>query len=232
MSDRLLRFAIAVALLATTSLATAHRSPSHAQSAAPVAAAGMDSLVLQPGPEGKDACAWLTYPGTNYGAAEYYYAIGLPDRGLGFIEFDLSGLPGDASIVAARLHLWGAYHEGVLTLEPVATAWDELTLTWSNQPGVVSPAIASTTPVSRGLPSGDCYWGCVRSFDVTAIVAAWKSGTIANHGFRILGNTPGIGWMMASGDCASYPRPKLSITFESQTPAARASWGRLKAMYR
>lgn len=83
-----------------------------------------------------------------------------------------------------------------------------------------------------GLPSGDCYWGCARSFDVAPIVAAWVSGTVTNRGFRILGDTSNIGWMMASSDCLAYPRPKLSVTFESLTPAARSSWGALKSLYR
>lgn len=232
MSGRLPRFAFVPALIALTVSLPVLAPPAPAQAPVPTSAAGVDSLVLQSGPGTRDAGAWLTYPDTNYGDSEYYYAIGLPGRGLAYIEFDLSALPGDAVVSSARLSLWGAYSDGTLTLEPVATEWDELTLTWNHQPGVVSPAIAVTAPIARGLPSGDCYWGCMRSFDVTPIVAAWVAGTIANHGFRILGDTPGIGWMMASADCAVYPRPKLSVTYDSSLPVARPSWGRLKAMYR
>lgn len=224
-----LRTALVPALAAMLLFAVAFPLAAHAS---PAATAGIDSLVQQPGPEGKDACGWLTYPNTNYGADAYYYAIGLPDRGRAYLEFDLAGLPGDAQVLSARLELWAAYGNGDLTIEPVASAWNELTLTWNNMPGVVSPAIAVTYPVSRGTPSGDCYWGCTRSFDVTPIVSAWVNGTIAHHGFRVLANTANIGNLMASMDGTSYPRPKLSITFESATPAVRPSWGALKTLYR
>lgn len=67
---------------------------------------------------------------------------------------------------------------------------------------------------------------------MTPIVAAWVSDTVANRGFRILGDTSNIGWMMANSDCVAYPRPKLSVTFESLTPAAHSSGGALKSLYR
>ncbi len=232
MNGRSLRVAFAPALCALFLLCIAAPSRSFAGPAAHAATAGTDSLVLQPGPEGKDAGGRSTYPTDNWGTAEWYYGIGLPQYALGYVQFDLSALPGDAVVTSARLELWGRYMEGTVTLEPVATDWDELTLTWVNLPAVVSPAVAVTYPISRGLPSGDCYWGCVRSFDVTSIAAAWVDGTIVNRGFRILGNTPGYGWLMASGDNLTTARPKLSITYDSQTPVARPSWGKLKALYR
>jgi len=203
-----------------------------AASAQPAAPAEIGTLVLQPGPEGKDACAWLTYPADNFGAAQYFYSVGLPDRGRAFLQFDLSGLPAGATVTSAQIELWAEFRDGTLTFEPVASDWDEATLTWNNQPGVVSPALAVTYPISRGAPSGPCYWGCFLPFDVTPIVSAWAGGTIVNRGFRVVGNTPGIGWMMASSDCTSYPRPRLSITYDTDVPVAPVTWGRLKAMYR
>lgn len=233
MSDRLPRFACVLALFALTSFTAAFPTASHAQAPPPAAAAGTDSLVLQPGPEGKDAYVDSWYPGQNYGAHNYFFGIGLPGVGRAFAEFDLSGLPADAVVTAATLSLWGRYMDGSISFDPAAAPWDEMTVNWSNQPAPVTPSLGVSYPISRGPVSGPCYMGCIQTFDVTGIVAAWVAGTVPNHGFRIFANTPGYGWMVASSDNATAgDRPRLSVRFESSTPAARTSWGRLKAMYR
>lgn len=187
---------------------------------------------LQPGPEGKDAGAYGIQPSTNFGAGEWYYAIGLPSYGMAYVKFDLSWLPADAVLDQAQLYLWAEYRDGTLTMEPVATDWDETTLNWSNRPAVVSPAIAVTYPISRGAPDGPCYWGCTGAFNVSDIVRAWMTGQVPNHGFRILGNTGSIGWMMASGDNLSHFRPMLWIQYDSNVPTTRSTWGKLKTLYR
>lgn len=217
--------AIALAALALTSTAT-----SFAQS--PASPAGTGYLVLQPGPEGKDASAQSPYPNQNYGEHTYLGGIGLPWYGIGYIEFDLSSLPADAVVTAATLDIYGGYQDGTLTFDAAASAWSEMTICWNNRPAAVTPSLAITYPITRGPVGGPCYMGCVQSFDVTGIVAAWAAGTIPNYGFLVNGNTPPYGWGIASFEATSEPHPKLSVTFDSSLPAVKPSWGALKTLYR
>jgi len=48
-----------------------------------------DSLVLQPGPEGKDAWVDAGAPDTNHGDSEWFYGMGLLSSRAAFIEFDI-----------------------------------------------------------------------------------------------------------------------------------------------
>ncbi len=200
--------------------------------ASPAATAGVGILVLQPGSEGKDAGAYALSPTTNYGDLGWYYGIGLPGIGIGYLEFDLTDLPADAVVTSATLDLWAEYNDGTLSIDAINAPWDEATLTWSNRPSSVYPSLAVTYAISRGDPSGPCYWGCVQTFDVTGIVQAWATGAIPNRGFQIVGDTGSVGWLMASSDNTSNPRPRLWIQYDSQTPTARPSWGELKSYYR
>ncbi len=186
------------------------------------------TLVLQPGAEGKDAGAFMTYPTTNYGDGEWYYAIGLPDRGAAYQWWDLSALPAGAEITSAVIALWGEYNNGNLYFAPVASPWDEMTVTWANQPSATTPTIEH--PVAR---TTECYWGCAWPFDITDIVRGWAADPAGNHGLKIWGSTLPIGWMMASSDNKSYPKPVLTIRYIDMVAPARArTWGSLKALYR
>jgi hypothetical protein len=226
------RLALASALLiALSSLPTSHLAAQSRATAVPRTPGETGTLVLQPGAEGKDASVSSTNPSTNYGTAQWFYSIGLP-AGAGFVEFDLAAVPAGAVVTAAQLELWGEYRDGTVTLDAVSAGWDETTLTWATRPGTVSPSLALSYPVSRGAPSGPCYWGCTMSFDVTSIAHAWIEDGVANHGFRIVGDTPGIGWMMASSDNVSYPRPLLRVQYDVNTPVSGTSWGQLKTLYR
>ncbi len=227
------RFAPVCVLLSTLLSAvstSAARAQSH-ETASPWAATGVGILVLQPGPDGKDATVSSLSPGTNYGSHEWFVGVGL-SYFAGFLEFDISDLPVDAVVTSAQLTLWGEFKDGTITFDPVGYPWDEATVTWPTQPSVIYPSMALTYPVSRGDPSGPCYWGCTQDFDVTSIVNAWAGGTIPRSGFRIIGNTGSISCLIATSDNLTHPWPRLWIQYDSNTPVASTTWGRLKTIYR
>ncbi len=192
---------------------------------------GTVRITLDPGPPGADSYVSSLSPGTNYGAGEYYSA-GLSYYAA-FCRFDLAGLVAtDSTVVQAQIALRGAYMgTGTLYLSPVASAWDEMTVTWNNQPAGI-PALQVGYPISRGTPSGPCYWGCVWAFDVTTIVQQWVAGVIPNHGFRITADTPGIGWRIESFESTVGAHPVLVVDYASVTPVTSRSWGSIKTIYR
>jgi hypothetical protein len=190
------------------------------------------TLVLQPGPEGKDTGVYGLAPTTNYGAGEWFYGIGLPGYGAGLAQFDVSAVPPGALVTSATIALWAKYMDGQLTLSPLAESWDEMSATWVFQPAVASPSMDVTYPISRGAPTGPCWMGCVQSFDVTNIVQYWVDNPSLNRGLKIVGDTPGYGWLMASSDNLGSPRPLLTVEYDITAPSLATSWGSIKSRYR
>lgn len=194
------------------------------------AATALDTLTLdlQPGSEGKDTYGYAMSPGTNYGNSVWFGGIGLPTIGAGYSEWDLSALPTGAEVVSAEISLWAEYRDGTIDFSPVIDPWDEMTVTWQNQPQATTPTLAY--PVAR---TQACYWGCVWTFDITEIVRLWVADPAQYHGLKISGNTPGIGWIVASSDNVTYPKPRLTLRYlDMQAPARARTWGELKLHYR
>jgi hypothetical protein len=194
------------------------------------AASDTNTLVLQPGPEGKDSYVYSFSPGTNDGNSEWFKGIGLISYSAAFIGFDLSSIPQGSTVISATITLWGAYQNGQIYFRPAAADWDELAITWDNQPGTVG--IQASYPISRGDPSGPCYWGCTMDFDITSIVQYWIDNPSLDFGLWVGGDTPGLGWLMAAGDNLSHPRPKLVVMYRVPLGVEPATWGSIKELYR
>ena len=92
--------------------------------------------------------AWVTQedPGSNKEASTFMFVghsyTGYNHRTL--VQFDLSGLPGDAQVAVATLELWVPYNLAQKEVEAsqavtiwtrvVQSAWTDSTVTWNNQP--------------------------------------------------------------------------------------------------
>ena len=110
-----------------------------------------DSIILQPdGNQGKDAFLFDMNPDQNYGNHEDFAAIawtntGIPVKVRGLIEFDLSGIPANATINSAYLSLYsydspsnGSHSTlsgtNASILLRIIDNWTESDVTWNNQP--------------------------------------------------------------------------------------------------
>jgi hypothetical protein len=114
-------------------------------------------LTLQPDSEdGKDAYIsdWPTgnYANLNFGTYPDYDGIawtegGVAYAGRGLLQFDLTGIPSNATIVSAQLSLYnnpasqqsGGQHQSLTgsndgMLERITSTWDEDSVTWNTQP--------------------------------------------------------------------------------------------------
>ena len=78
-------------------------------------------------------------PGSNYGDESYlhmWYA-GPPYNDMGFIKFNISSIPAEATINSATIYLYfysGDLHSHGLSFSLYNTSWDEMTMTESNIP--------------------------------------------------------------------------------------------------
>jgi hypothetical protein len=110
-----------------------------------------DSIILQPdGNQGKDAFLFDMNPDQNFGNHEDFAAIawtntGIPVKVRGLIEFDLSGIPANATIDSACLSLYsydspsnGSHSSlsgsNASILLRIIDNWTESDVTWNNQP--------------------------------------------------------------------------------------------------
>lgn len=147
--------------------------------------AGVDALLLQDtyvdnGTTGKPAIN-----ATNYGSGgDLRVFKGYGRLGRTFLKFSLDSLPPDTAatdITEARLLFWANTNTtlpGAITITPVTSAWDELTLK-DNTSGTLTfgaPQLAEL-PVSSS--------GNFISIDVTELVKAWLNGTLTNEGIEI-----------------------------------------------
>jgi Collagen triple helix repeat (20 copies) len=101
-----------------------------------------------------------------------------------FLKFTTATLPPGttaANIVEARLRFWvnkSTATTGSITLTPITSAWDELTLKSSN-----AGTMTFGVPKLADLPITNL--GQFVSIDLTDWVKAWVSGTLINEGFQV-----------------------------------------------
>jgi hypothetical protein len=105
---------------------------------------------------------------------------------MSFIHFDLSGIPSGSTINSANLRLHvreslfqGVGNEGTVEVYRVDDSWSEATITWNNQPEILS------TGISRYFAFSD--QGSYVSFDLTSEVQAMVDGA-DNYGWCLSGS--------------------------------------------
>jgi len=197
--------------------------------------AAEETIVLQPGEEGKDAYVSENYSENNFGGSmnlELATASGHLVMAT-YIEFDLSAVPAGAQISSAELEFFCVILDpddkpsGMnIILDLVTEGWDEMTITWDNQPAS-SDAVRVVYPA---WPLDDDWWPPV---EVTEFVEAWCGGSHPNHGFYIYLDPPSTDTVRIGSYSSDWAgglelEPKLTITY-SGSKIEPASWGAIKA---
>ncbi len=165
---------------------------------------------------------------TNYETADYYSAFSQPaavygeNAGEGLMEFDLSDIPSDATIVAASLDLFGRGPYGIgdavsigntgqnnSYLQRITSSWDESTVTWNYQP--------STTTINEvALMMSNFAIEDYPGIDVTQLVQDMVDSPSASYGIKFILETEDPTRSLAF--CSkNYPDstkfPKLTLTY-------------------
>ncbi|OGD74501.1 MAG: hypothetical protein A2Y64_06245 [Candidatus Coatesbacteria bacterium RBG_13_66_14] len=184
-------------------------------------------VVLQPDADvGKDS--YTLWGQGNFG--NRYNLFVSESDGRTYLEFvELDDYSGEGlTLVSAELgvYVFGIVHDrpnsrGGLLIAPADEAWEEMTITWSNQP---DPLYQYELEGSVDDDSPSDHWDYL---DVTGIVALWLDETIPNHGFVIYNHQGIFDVEFTSSDAVGY-WPKLTLTLDN--PAVEeASWGAIKA---
>jgi PKD repeat protein len=181
------------------------------------------TLTLQPGPEGKDAII-SDYYTVGYGEHTNNYAMAGTSSGVPFVcrfllEFDLSDLPSPCWVVDARLSLFYAndpsnphshYGDNWSLIQRVTEPWEELEVSWWNQPPVTTDDQLRIPPSVN--PTQDYL-----DLDLTAMVSKWADEPDSNFGMLVRIETEEIyrRIMFASSDYLIDPekRPHLEVTY-------------------
>jgi hypothetical protein len=194
------------------------------------------TLVLQPGPaDGKDAeifsCIPCGYANTNYGNKKDFNAIAWTNGGnnsnvRSLIQFDLSGIPANATITSATLALYfnptsdEGNHVKLLGsntsyLERITSNWAENTVTWNTQP--------TTTSTNRvALPATTSGTQNFTNINVRQLIIDSRNNPNSSFGFMFKLQKESIykKLIFASSDNPTASiRPRLTITYT--TPSAR-----------
>lgn len=146
--------------------------------------------------KGKDADSFMGTPDDNRGTVS---SCGLNSstcnlaNGMSYLQFSLAGMPA-AAIASAQIQVrtvvshwgcgWPYPADPVFGLRRVTSDWNEMALTWNNQPPV-DPAVIASQTVAGVAGVAPLYVENWLSFDITDLYRAWVSGAVPNYGVRI-----------------------------------------------
>lgn len=185
------------------------------------------TLILQPGPsDGKDSHIRAGAANENRGTYSQLTVNWYPyQANRGIVEFDLKTLSG-ATINSAYIDLYNRANSprDNFGIYRVLASWQEMVVTWGNQPAHFATAYAKVNVPSTGT----------FRFDVKKLVQEWADGTYVNYGFILKrDNEGGTSWpyFCSSDHSTTTWRPKITVDY---TPSAitPASVGRVKALFR
>ncbi len=250
---RLLHATLALVLLLAGSLAIAPPSPVQADT----------QVTLQPGPgsndgtddgsatKGKDAHAYGYGLSTNYGGQQWMDIATSscnPYISRPFIQFSLADMP-KTDVVSAKVDVyvqvmkfptcgWPYSADPIFSLRRVTSPWNEMTLTYNNQPAF-APQIIDSKTISgvAGKTGWNLFSGWV-SYDITALYKGWADGSLPNYGIRFSQDNPlcfncmcafifssdtldprDPNWPAGANWPGAQARPKLVVTYAPTTKA-------------
>ena len=134
-------------------------------------------------------------------------SVGSAEVGLrqSLLRFDLAAVPAGATITSAAVTLDVLrYGGGAVRAHRITAPWSEASVTWTSFGGAFLPQVDATFPI--GSPT---------SADLQALVQAWVSGSLPNHGILIERDLDGT-TVFASSEESPAKRPRLDVCY---TPA-------------
>jgi hypothetical protein len=137
------------------------------------------NTILAQSPPSGDSFVTNSHPRTNYGG---WPLLAVQQGSNSYVQFNLSGLPANASIAKATLRLYVNVVDrgGSFDVFAINQAWKENTLLVSNAPPLGSSATGGQ-PIA--ISGANLHQFLV--IDITALVQQWVSGSVPNYGVAL-----------------------------------------------
>ncbi|MGC8828095.1 MAG: DNRLRE domain-containing protein, partial [Anaerolineae bacterium] len=169
-------------------------------------------------------------PAVNFGASPLIHVVE-DSRQEMLLRFDLSGIPRDAVITSAQMHLYFGERSAVDTMNAwvyaVNRRWVESEATWGQASIGENWSVGGANGVPgdrRGEPAAMTLLtglGWV-SWDITSLVQEWVSGALPNEGVLIRGEAGVHPYVRYSAYSREYAdagkRPYISVSYFIPTP--------------
>jgi hypothetical protein len=163
-----------------------------------LAGAVADATIWQDAPDWNDSVGPTMRTGSSWAGVRQ-----------ALIHYDLSSVPGDATITSASLSVAHLYKENTSTISVhrVVLPWDAATVTWDSFAGSYDPMPAASMTASAGS-------GGFISAGVDELVQGWVSDAASNHGV-LLTEPPSDDTEYKSSDSTEDAslRPKLDVCY-------------------
>lgn len=177
------------------------------------------------------------YPYTNYGYVNYWGAGTYAEYDCtmrSFVRFNLSAIPVNATVIEVWFYGWVSLTENNRDYDyyfyVVTEDWQEMIVTWDNQPALDYSAPLVTIPAV----SSDEFWYQVK-FGAAAlqIVQGWVETPGSNHGVGFLRESEAeMGIDQLFFDSREAPHPShLLLIWQSPETVQPESLGKIKAMF-
>ena len=186
----------------------------------------VNTISLQPhATEGKDA--WITSGQTNWNYGAHVVMRTQENAGQrSLLEFNLSNLPFDVTVINAQLELYvdRLVNSGLVEIHAVTTSWMEGTCqgagctadgaTWDSYDGTNTWSTSGSDHVAEAAATTDVDMAATWfSWDITALVQDWAKGKRPNFGM-LLKTLSGSEVDFVSSDHTTVSQhPKLTITY-------------------
>src|SRR5579859_3083091 len=178
------------------------------------AAAVHVAVSAQEAPPSADTFALSATPRANYGPSPL---LPVTSGATSFIQFNLSGLPANATVSKATLRLYvdAVTGAGAFDVFAVNTPWTENSLNFTNAP---TPGISATGSKPVSISSANCNQFVL--VDITSLVQEWLNGTVVNDGIALKLTSAAGGFSFDSKESLlTSHEPELEISLATAGPA-------------
>ncbi len=170
-------------------------------------------IIGQEAPPSADTFAYNVTPKSNYGA---WPQLAVTQGSTAFLQFNLAGLPANATVSKATLRLYvdAVTGTGSFDIFEINTPWSETALNFTNAPAP-GPSATGSKPTTVTKTSLNQFV----LVDVTSLVQQWMSGTLANNGIALSLTSSAGGFSFDSKESPlTSHEPELEITLATAGP--------------
>jgi len=168
------------------------------------------AIALSQAPPAADSILVSSKPNQNFGSSSI---LAVQNGVTSLIQFNLSGIPANASLQKASLRLYvdAVQAPGAFDVYPVESAWTENQVNFQN-----APALGASATGGKPLTITRAAQNDFVLVDITALVQEWINGETANNGMALaLSGTTGCFSFDSKESIFTSHEPELEVVLNS-----------------